>query len=116
MTRIKLCHPEVNDGEEVTLDVEMTAIYCSPPNRAGVRRMDDIDITVPLKSEEHRRLNEFQKAICGPSGIVPIRLATGDHLGMWSVRMYRFIGTTRGILCASQAQQMPAESPGSPSR
>ena len=26
------------------------------------------------------------------SGIVPIRLATGDHVGMWSVRRRQFMG------------------------
>lgn len=89
---IKLYHPRVNDGNVISITVEMTRIYCSPPNRAGVRKMDDINITVPVKSREHRILHEFENAISGPAGIVPVRLATGDHVGMWSVRKRQFMG------------------------
>lgn len=69
-----------------------TEVHCSPPNRAGRRSVDDIDISVPLKSDEDRILHEFDKAISDPSGIIPIRLAIGDHVGMWSVRTCRFVG------------------------
>ena len=62
---IELYHPRVNDGNVVRITVGMTEIHCSPPNRAGLRRMDDIDISVPLKSDEHRILHEFDKAISG---------------------------------------------------
>jgi len=89
---IELYHPSVNNGDVISITVEMTRIYCSPPNRAGLHKMDDINLTVPIKSEEHRLLHEFENAISGPSGIIPIRLATGDHVGMWSVRKRQFMG------------------------
>ncbi|MDE2873291.1 MAG: hypothetical protein OXQ94_16560 [Gemmatimonadota bacterium] len=89
---IELHHPEVNDGNTVAITVQMTRIYCSPPDRAGRRKIGDIDVTVPLRSKEHRVLNEFEEAICGPAGIVPMRLKAGDHVGMWSVRKRQFVG------------------------
>ena len=105
---IELYHPRVNDGNVVRIAAGMTTdIYCSPPNRAGLRSMDNIDITVPLKSDEHRILHRFDKAISGPSGIIPIRLATGDHVGMWSVSRRRFIGDyAQYTLCFSGNAEM----------
>jgi len=89
---IELYHPNVNGGNVVGMSVRMTAIYCSPPNDIGRRKMDDIDIVVPLRSDERRLLHEFKDAISGPSGIIPVRLATGDHVGMWSVTKHSFEG------------------------
>ena len=87
---IELYHPNVNGGSVVSISVKMTAIHCSPPNDIGRRKMDDIDIVVPLRSNEQRLLHEFKDAISGPSGITPVRLATGDHVGMWSTIRHSF--------------------------
>ena len=83
---IELYHPKVNDGNPVRITVGMTDIHISPPNRAGRRSVYDIDVTVPVKSDEHRILHKFNEAISSPSGIIPMRLAIADHVGMWSVK------------------------------
>ena len=90
---IELYHPNVNGGEPVSMVVQMTRIYCSPPDRIGMRKMDDIDIVVPLRSDEQRLLHEFEKAIIrGPSGILPMRLVADDHVGGWSIVSHTFEG------------------------
>ena len=89
---IELYHPNVNGGNVVSMSVRMTAIYCSPPNDIGLSKMDDTDIVVPLRSAERRLLHEFKDAISGPYGIIPVRLATGDHVGMWSMIEHSFEG------------------------
>ena len=89
---IELYHPNVNAGNVVSMPVQMTAIRCSPPNDIGLRTMDGIDIVVPLRSDEQRLLHEFENAISGPAGIIPVRLATGDHVGMWSMIRHSFEG------------------------
>ena len=78
---IDLYHPNVNGGNVVSISVKMTAIHCSPPNDVGRRTMDPIDIVVPLRSDERRLLHQFEDAISGPSGIIPVRLATGRPCG-----------------------------------
>ncbi len=89
--KIELYHPEVNDGKVETLYVYMTAIYCSPPDDIGRSKMDPIEITVPLRSDQHYLLDKFEKASGdGPSGIIPTRLATGDHVGLWSIVGHQF--------------------------
>ena len=77
---IELYHPDVNGGNLVSMVVQMTRIYCSPPDHTGRRRMDDIDIVVPFRSDEQRLLHEFEEAIiCGPSAITPMRLVAGNR-------------------------------------
>ena len=92
---IELYHPDVNGGNLVSMVVQMTRIYCSPPDHTGRRRMDDIDIVVPFRSDEQRLLHEFEEAIiCGPSAITPMRLVAGNHVGGWSIRRHSFEGET----------------------
>ena len=107
--RIELYHPDVNGGNVVSLVVRMTRIYCSPPDHTGRRRMDDIDIVVPLRSDEQRLLHEFEEAIiCGPSAITPMRLVAGNHVGGWSIRTHTFEGgTVRYSLVYSGAPPIP---------
>ena len=92
VTTIELFHPDVNDGMEVSMIVFMTPIFCSPPNHLGRSRMGDIDILVPIKSEERRWLHKFKDAISGPSGTIPIRLTVGEHVGHWAVRTHTIEG------------------------
>ena len=54
------------------------------------RRTSAHDIVVPLRSHEQRMLHQFKDAISRPSGIIPVRLATGDHMGMWSITRHSF--------------------------
>ena len=90
---VELYHPNVNEGEVVSMVVQMSRIYRSPPDHTGRRKMEDIDIVVPLRSDERRLLHEFEEAIRrGPSGIVPMRLVAGDHVGGWSIRRHSFEG------------------------
>lgn len=109
---IELYHPRVNDGNVIRITVEMTNIYISPPNRAGVRSIHDIDINVPVKSDEHRFLHKFKEAVSSPSGIIPIRLAIGDHVGMWSVKRGPIIlgYYAQYTLCFSGEAEMPPHS------
>jgi len=88
---IELYHPNVHGGEPVRMVVQMTRIYCSPPNHIGRKRMDPIDIVVPLRSDEQRLLHEFAGATRNPSS-GSMRLVAGDHVGGWSVRSYRIEG------------------------
>ena len=52
--------------------------------------MDDIDIVEQLRSDEHRRLHDFEKVTLNPSG--DMRLVAGDHVGGWSVSRHSFEG------------------------
>ena len=93
--RIELYHPDVNGGNLVSMVVQMTRIYCSPPDHTGRGRMDDIDVVVPLRSDEQRLLHEFGEAIIrGPSAITPMLLVAGNHVGGWSIRGHTFEGET----------------------
>ena len=93
ITQIELYHPDVSGGDVVSMVVQMSRIYCSPPDHIGRRKMDDIDIVVPLRSDERRLLHEFEEAISrGPSGIIPMRLVAGDHVGGWSILKHSFEG------------------------
>lgn len=87
---VELYHPNVNGGIVVSILVNMTPIYCSPPNDIGRSKIDDIDIVVPRRSDERRLLHQFMDAISGPSGIIPIRLATDNHVGLWSIIRHSF--------------------------
>lgn len=107
--RIELYHPDVNGGKAVSVVVQMTRIYCSPPDHTGRRRMDDIDIVVPLRSDEHRLLHEIEEAIIrGPSAITPMRLVASNHVGEWSIMRRTFEGgTARYSLCYSGSPPIP---------
>jgi len=87
---VELYHPNVNGGNVVSISVKMTPIHCSPPDDLGRSKMDDIDIVAPLRSDEQRLLHQLEDAISSPSGIIPVRLATGDHVGMWSIIRHSF--------------------------
>ena len=113
---IELYHPDVNGGNVVSMVVQMTSIYRSPPDHKGRRRMDDIDIVVPFRSDEQRLLHEFKKAIIrGPSAITPMRLVVGNHVGGWSISWYSIEGeTVRYSLFYSGSPPIPpAVNPGS---
>ena len=83
---IYIQHPAVHEGSETRVDVAMTPIHELPPTRGGLRRMAQIQITVPLASRAHKLLHAISESN------EPMRLRTGRHVGMWSIVEYRLPG------------------------
>ena len=81
---IELQHSAVDDGVAVTLDVDMTEVRELPPTPAGVRRMGNIEIAVPLGSRDHGFLRRFFDA--QQATLTPMRVVAGDHTGLWSIK------------------------------
>lgn len=106
---IELYHPNVNGGEPVSMVVQMTRIYCSPPNHIGRREVDPIDIVVPLRSDEQRLLHEFEEVTRNPASGA-LRLVAGDHVGGWSIRSHTFEGETvrYSLFCSGRHPNPPS--------
>lgn len=90
MTQIQVHHPAVDNGAPMTLDVDMTPVRKLPPRPGGVLpRMDDITITVPIKSRAHRFIHSIPRTT-----LEPMRLVAGDHTGKWFVSTWPQIAGT----------------------
>ena len=62
----------------------MTEVRELPPTPAGVRRMGNIEIAVPLGSRDHGFLRRFFDA--QQATLTPMRVVAGDHTGLWSIK------------------------------
>ena len=85
--KIQLQHSAVDDGVTVTLDVNVMKVCKLPPTRAGVRRMADIEITVPPGSANRGILHRFVKA--QRETRTATRLVARGHSGLWSIKGVR---------------------------
>ena len=81
---IHIQNEDINDGKELTLDVNMTPIRELPPTRGGLRRTADIVIATAMGSDAHKALSTVFSSPKEPY----LRLRTKTHDGVWGIRQY----------------------------
>ena len=82
---IHVQHPDVNDGAETSLeDARLGAIHEFPPTAIGIRRMADLELTVPFDSPDRNVL----ATIFNSQSHAPMRLRTTGHVGMWNIKRW----------------------------